>query len=112
MYFRDNGGTPASWEWHAMADGGEITGGTAGTPREIATGTLTFDGNGALLTEAQAASTVDFVGATPGQAIAFDFGDAITTDGGTGRDGTQQNAAPFTTRSLDIDGHAAGNLVD
>ena len=37
VYFRSQGG--GAWEWHAMVDGGELTGGTAGTPTEIANGT-------------------------------------------------------------------------
>ncbi len=110
VYVRANGG--GAWEWHAMVDGAELTGGTPGTPTEIASGTLTFDTSGALDTETVTASSADFVGATPGQAIAFDFGDAITTDGGTGRTGTTQYAGDFAVSALDIDGHSSGNLLD
>ncbi len=109
-YFRTNGG--GAWEWHAMVDGAELTGGVAGTPTEIASGTLQFNTDGALDVETTTASSADFIGATPGQAIAFDFGDAITTDGGTGRTGTTQYAQASAVTALDIDGHAAGSLVD
>ena len=35
IYMRAQGG--GAWEWHAMVDGGELTGGTAGVATEIAT---------------------------------------------------------------------------
>ncbi len=110
LYFRAQGA--GAWEWHAMVDGGELTGGTAGTPTEIANGTVQFTPTGALDTEAMAASSADFLGATPGQAISFDFGDAITTDGGTGLAGSTQFAGSSAVNALDIDGHGFGQLVD
>jgi flagellar hook protein FlgE len=100
-----------AWDWHAMVDGGELQGGTAGTPTEIASGALAFDGNGALVSETPGPSSASFLGATPNQAIAFDFGDAIA-DGGTGRSGTTQTAGAFGVNGLDIDGRAAGKLID
>ena len=112
LYLRAQGGGTGGWEWHAMVDGGELTGGTAGTPTEIATGTMTFDTSGALLTETPGATSANFVNAAPAQAIAFDFGDAITTDGGTGRAGTTQPDGANSVVALDIDGHGAGQLTD
>lgn len=110
VYFRNTG--PGQWEWHAMVDGGELTGGTPGVPTEIATGALGFTTDGYLDTETTAASSADFLGATPGQAITFDFGDAITTDGGTGTTGTTQYASAFNVTALAQDGYGAGALVD
>jgi len=110
LYMRDQGN--GAWEWHAMVDGGEVTGGVAGTATEIATGALTFDATGALDTEIPGATSVSFLGATQNQAIAFDFGDAITTDGGTGRDGTTQNAGPSILNGVDIDGRGVGTLLN
>ncbi len=110
MYFVNNGG--GAWEWHAMVDGEELNGGTPGTPTEIADGTLTFTTEGLLDTETLNASSADFVGATTGQAIAFDFGDAITTDGGTGFAGTTQYAAESTVSTVHQDGVAPGELID
>jgi flagellar hook protein FlgE len=108
-YFRNQGGN--SWEWHAMVDGGDLTGGTAGVPTEGASGTITFTTNGALDTETTAASTWNFAGATQNQAIAFDFGTSITTDGGTGLDATTQFSSPSTTTGLSQDGFAAGSVA-
>lgn len=112
LYLRAQGGGTGGWEWHAMVDGGDLTGGTAGTPTEIATGTMTFDTTGALVTEAPGTTSANFVNAAPGQAIQFDFGDAITTDGGTGRAGTTQPDGANSVVALDIDGHGAGQLTD
>ncbi|MFO0728289.1 MAG: flagellar hook protein FlgE [Myxococcota bacterium] len=97
------------WEWHAMVDGGDV-GQTAGTPVEVGSGALGFTNTGAL--DSQSGSfTADFVGAEPGQTIAFNFGDAIQ-DGGTGRSGTQQQAGPFSTTQVNQNGFGAGSLLD
>ncbi|HVV83356.1 MAG TPA: flagellar hook protein FlgE [Kofleriaceae bacterium] len=110
IYFLNQGG--GKWEWHATVDGGELNGGTAGTPTEIATGTVEFNAAGALDKETPGASSASFVGAAAGQAIKFDFGDAITTDGGTGISGTTQYAQGFATNGVKVDGRAAGKLTD
>ena len=110
VYFCSNGA--GSWDWHAMADGGELTGGTAGTPVEIASGTVSFTTDGKLDTETVGASSVDFLDATPGQAITFDFGDSITTDGGTGMEGATQYAGESSVNAIAQDGIGAGELVD
>jgi flagellar hook protein FlgE len=102
---------PGAWDWHAMVDGGEITGGTAGVPFEGANGSLTFTTDGELDTEVTAASSWDFLGATPAQVIGFDFGDSITTDGGTGLAGTTQFASASNTTALTQDGFASGSVA-
>ena len=109
VYFRKSGAN--AWEWHAMTDGAAVTGGTAGVPSEGASGTLTFNTQGALDTETTTASTWNFVNATPGQTIAFDFGTSITTEGGTGLDATTQFASPSTTTAMSQDGFAAGSVA-
>ncbi|MBC7977450.1 MAG: flagellar hook protein FlgE [Myxococcales bacterium] len=109
VYFRAQGG--GAWEYHAMVDGSELSGGAAGTPSEIATGTLQFNTDGALLSQSLTASSVDFLNATPGQTIAFNFGDDIAS-GGTGRDGTTQYTGASAVNGLDIDGRSAGKLTD
>jgi flagellar hook protein FlgE len=42
--------TAAGWDFDVTVDGGEVTGGTAGTPFVLASGTLTFDGLGQIAT--------------------------------------------------------------
>ena len=109
VYFRAQGG--GAWEYHAMVDGGDLTTGTAGTPSEIASGTLTFNTDGALQAQTLTSSTADFINATPGQTIAFNFGNDIAS-GGTGRDGTTQYTGTSAVNGLDIDGRSAGKLTD
>lgn len=100
-----------AWEYHVMADGGELAGGTAGTFTEVGQGTLTFDTNGALLDAQTPDLTLDFAGgATPGQVIAMDFGSDITNDGATGLAGTTQFAAASAVSSQSQDGYASGEF--
>jgi flagellar hook protein FlgE len=109
VYFKDNGG--GAWEWHALADGGEITGGTAGTPVEVANGTLTFTTAGLLQAQTSVSVGANFTNnATPGQAITFNFGNDIAS-GGAGT-GSSSQATPFSVDSLSIDGRSAGHLTD
>ncbi len=110
LYFVSNGA--GSWDWHAMADGGELTGGTSGVPTQIADGNLTFTSDGALDTETINSSTADFLGATGSQVVDFDFGDAITTDGGTGLGGSTQYASNSSVDSLNQDGMGPGEIID
>jgi flagellar hook protein FlgE len=107
IYFRANGS--GSWEWHAMVDGGELAGGTPGTPTEIASGTATFNTAGALQAQTTTTSSASFVGASANQAIKFSFGDDIAS-GGTGLAGSTQFSAPNTVNKLDQDGYGSGDL--
>lgn len=97
------------WEYHALTDGANVTGGTAGTPEEIATGTLDFDTNGALVSVNQ---TSNFLpdGATQPQPLTFDFG-TPTALGGTGLEGVTQFASTGTTTFVGQDGSAFGALA-
>jgi flagellar hook protein FlgE len=109
VYFKNMGN--GTWDFHALANGAEITGGTPGTPVEIGTGSLTFDTDGKLVSQNVTASA-NFAGATQNQAIAMSFGDDIAS-GGTGLKGTTQFAATQSVvTARDIDGHASGNLID
>lgn len=104
LYFVNNGN--GDWDYHAMADGADITGGTAGTPVELTPaggGDLVFDTNGMLTSASFAALTANFVGATPGQQIAMDFG---------GDPGTTQLAGADSINALDVDGRSSGTLQD
>ena len=38
-----------AWNYDLTVDGGDVTGGTAGTPSSLATGSLSFDGSGVLV---------------------------------------------------------------
>ena len=108
-YFRKTGAN--SWEWHSLVDGSEIAGGVPGVPVEGASGSLSFTTAGELDIETPGASVWDFVGATPGQVISFDFGDAITSDGGTGLGATTQFASEFSTSAIFQNGFPAGSTA-
>ncbi len=106
IFFRNTG---TGWEWHAMADGSNLTGGMPGSLQTIATGTLTFDADGALAAYTQA-STFNPIGATNPQALHFDFGDPTLT-GGTGIHGVTQFASVSASDFVGQDGFASGQLA-
>lgn len=100
-----------SWEFHAMTDGGAVSGGTAGTPIEIATGTATFDTDGKLDTVTQTSNFTP-LNATGPQALTFDFGDPLSVAGGTGLAGVTQFRAPSATTFSGQDGAPYGALTN
>lgn len=105
VYFRRT--AAGAWDWHALTDGGGVTGGTAGTPTEIAGGTLTFDAAGKLSAVTQA-STFSPLGANP-QTLTFDFGDDLAS-GGTGLKGVTGFTAQSATSYSSQDGYPSGDL--
>lgn len=109
VYYRKT--AAGAWEWHAMTDGAGVTGGTAGTPSEIATGTLTFDSEGRLATVGAQSGTFNPINATNPQAIAFNFGTS-TGAGGTGLDGVTQFSSASVTTFTSQDGFTTGNLTN
>lgn len=108
VYFRKS--DAARWQWHAVADGSELVGGTPGRLVEGASGTLRFSTDGALEAETAGTSSWQFVGAAPTQEIQFDFGSSLQGDRGDGLDGTTNFASPSTTNDVQQDGYAAGVL--
>lgn len=101
--------TAAGWTYHAMTDGGTLTGGTAGVQTEIASGELTFDTNGALTGINNATSNFNPLNATNPQALNFNFG-TPNTAGGSGMDGMTQLGGNTVTSFTDQDGHTGGTL--
>lgn len=107
IYFRKTAaGGP--WEWHAITDGGTLTGGIAGTPVEVGGGTLSFDNTGRLTAETQA-SDFNPQNAVNPQPLTFDFGDP--TPPGTGLLGITQFSAPSSTTFVGQDGYSSGELT-
>lgn len=100
-----------AWEYHVLADGADLAGGTAGEYQEVGTGTMTFNENGALLDAQTGDITADFAnGAATGQIIEIDFGLDITNDGSTGLAGTTQFASDTAVSSQSQDGYASGEF--
>jgi len=98
-----------AWTYHALTDGGGLTGGTAGTPTEIQSGDLTFDTSGKLQAIANVTGTFNPINATQAQALTFNVGDDIAS-GGTGLLGVTQFAATSTPTSVTQDGYGSGVL--
>ena len=99
-----------AWDWHAMTDGGGLTGGTAGTPTEVANGAMTFDTSGNLSAMTTAATNFNPLNAVNPQPLTFNFGDP-TGAGGTGLLGLSQFANGSGMTQTSQDGFAAGSLT-
>jgi flagellar hook protein FlgE len=115
VYFRKDteAATGNSWEWFAVVDAADSA---SGNTEIQAQGTLGFTNNGFLDTESAityslASGGFDFNGgAAAAQAIDFNFGTSITTDGGTGRDGATQYGGESATTFQSQDGYSSGSL--
>ena len=78
----------------------------------LANGTVTFDSTTGLFdTESQTTKTFHFYNADPNMAINIDFGDSITTDGGTGLGGVTQFDAASSVSDIRQNGYASGALA-
>jgi flagellar hook protein FlgE len=107
IYFRKTAAN--TWDFYALAQGDEVTGGVPGDNFQLGTGTLTFTTDGALDTVTGTALTANFIGATAAQPITLNFGTPIAA-GGTGLDGTTQFAAPSNVSSQSQDGYTSGDF--
>ena len=93
VYFRKSVDLPTgnTWQWYAVVDATDTM---SGNTEVQANGTITFNSNGYLNTESAVTFPTggfDFAGgAAADQIIIINFGTSITTDGGTGQDGTTQ----------------------
>ncbi len=110
VYFENTGN--GVWNYHEVANGSEVSGGTAGQNDEFGSGTLTFNTSGALQDATSNGGTLTFNGASQ-QTIAANFGTPISA-GGTGTDGSTQFAGTGTDNGTvsaqSADGYASGSL--
>lgn len=101
-----------TWTYAVTIPGADVTAGTAGTPYAIpnATGTLTFDGNGDLLTPTQAKSpiTIAIPGLTDG---ASDLSINWSLYNSDGTPNVTQYATDTAVASESQDGQAAAQLT-
>lgn len=98
------------WDWHAMVNGDEVTGGEKGKPKECASGSLKFNTDGRLAEQKINKNEFNFTkGALPGQKIEFIFGKSIA-EGGDGLQTTQYGTNSDLYRHLQ-DGYTAGTLA-
>lgn len=99
-----------SWDYNVTAESGDLA--TPGPDAEtvVGSGTLDFTTDGALDTFTEGTPiSIDFAGATAGQAIALDVGTDITS-GGTGLDGISQFGSPSNISSQSQDGYSSGDF--
>lgn len=95
---------PNTWTAQAHVDGGDLQGGTAGTPTQIgANATLAFNTNGTIEPANQAAATLTitptFANGSAAGNVAINVSNFV------------QMAAPGSTTSIDIDGQPAAQVV-
>ncbi len=114
VYFR-KAATPGDWEYNATSDGADITGGVAGTPSLLGSGTLHYNTSGALESQTTATAIVaNFQNAKPGQAIDLNFGSPISAaagqKAGTGLDGMSSFAVGSSINTQAQDGTSVGEL--
>ena len=107
MYFRKSSAT--AWTFHGVVDGGEVSGGSSGSPTVVMSGTLTFDSQGRLASVTGNAATITFANAAA-QTISLNLGDATATSGNTGLKGMTSYASSSTVSYVSQDGYTAGNM--
>jgi flagellar hook protein FlgE len=107
IYFCMN--ASGDWNYHAVTDGANLTGGTAGTATEVATGELTFDTSGHLVANTTTLNSFNPVNATNPQPLTFNFGTG-TAGGGTGLNGITQYASASAASFVTQAGFTSGSL--
>jgi len=100
-----------TWNYTGMVDGKEITGAKDDEMAQVCAGQVVFTPEGKLDVETQTLSAFNFRGgALQNQQIKIDFGDSITTDKGTGLNGSKQYGKESDLISWSQDGSAAGTI--
>ena len=90
-----------AWQWNAVIDGSDVSGGTPGTPVLFGTGNLAFNTAGALTTTMPVSlytGSVTFADGIAASAVDLDL------------TGTSQYGSPSAIQSLIQDGYAAGMI--
>jgi flagellar hook protein FlgE len=97
---------PGAWTYALTAEGAEVSGGTAGTPFQFATGSVTFDATGALTAPAAdvAITTPTWINGSGGTALSWDLIDASLNPTLTGY------ATASATSSISQNGSPAGMI--
>jgi len=100
-----------TWKYCGMVDGKEVTGAKEDEMAKVVEGQITYTSDGKLDTETQTLNAFNFKGgAMQGQQIKMEFGDSITTDKGTGLNGSKQYGKESDLISWQQDGSAAGTI--
>lgn len=100
-----------TWQYTVTIPGSDLTGGTAGTPSQVAQGTLTFDQNGNLTSpSAPAQVQIGITGLADG-ANDLNINWNLATQNGTGTPLITQYAAASTLSASDQDGVPASQVT-
>lgn len=102
-----------TWSYNGLVDGKEITGSPDDQMAVVCQGQLTYTVDGKLDTETNTMTAFNFRGgALQNQQIKLDFGDSITTDKGTGINGSKQYGKESDLMSWKQDGGSAGTITN
>jgi flagellar hook protein FlgE len=113
LYFNKmtDGPNGNQWEYHAMIDGSEATGGTPGKMAEMANGVVKFNAKGQLEEEIPRLNAFNFnKGAAQGQKIELNFGESLK-EGGTGLNASTQYGSRSSVARHTQDGASAATLA-
>ena len=114
VYFSKSGAS--TWDWHALIDGGDVTGGIAGTPQLFGSGAgMAFDpATGEMTAPPTAvpfhAGGITFINGSPSVASTIDFADSVSFASPSMLQDLNQNGfPPGSATSVSID--EFGNLT-
>jgi flagellar hook protein FlgE len=105
IYFSNLGGM--AYEYHVVADGADLVGGTPGDFVLLSTGSLQFDANGALSSSTTPAVDVAFAAGAAPSPIELHYAPDIAS-GASGHEGSTSFASDTTVFSLAADGQTEG----
>ncbi len=106
------------WDWHALIDGADVDGGTAGEPVEYGTGTINFDESGLLTTTMPVdfyTGTVTFANGLDASDINADFTGSTQFGSASAVQVIRQNGTAAGTISgiaIDEEGNIVGNYTN
>ncbi len=99
------------WRYRAAVDGKDAAGGKEGEMKVMAEGDLKFNSKGVLEEEVKRSSSFNFNnGASPDQAIEFDFGKSVK-EGGSGLDASTQYGVKTSISRHTQDGSSAAQMA-
>ncbi len=103
--------SPGNWNYTVDIPGQNLSGGTAGTPSPVATGSLTFDANGNLTSPAAPAQVQIAITGLADGANDMNINWNLATDGGNGTPLITQYAAASAVSASNQDGVPASQVT-
>ncbi len=103
--------SPGNWNYTVTIPGQDVSGGTAGTPSQVASGSLTFDANGDLTSPSGPAQVALSISGLADGANALNVNWNLATDNGTGTPLITQYAASSAVSASSQDGVPASQVT-